>query len=345
MRFDDLFITATGVWLPPAEPPGAQAPGDRRTDGIASVTVSRGEAAPEMAARAARRALARAGRRGGDIGLLLHANVYYQGHDLWAPASYIQRQAGVPGCPALEVRQMSNGGMAALGLAASHLAVSGAGDAVLITAADRFCPPGFDRWNADAGTVYADGGAAIVLSRRTGFARLRCLITESDPGLEEMHRGDDPFGAAPFSVRSRVDLDACKRAFLARHGISDSLARVAARQQSVLERTLAEADTKLTEIDWFVLPHFGRRRLEQTYVRRYGIDIERTTWPWSRSVGHLGAGDQLAGLDRLASAGRLRPGDRCLLAGVGAGFTWSGAVVEVLATPHYATTEVRDDGS
>ncbi|MFI6317054.1 ketoacyl-ACP synthase III family protein [Nonomuraea sp. NPDC050556] len=343
MRFDDLFITATGVWLPPAVPAEPVASGGPRPDGITSVTVSRGESAPEMATMAARTALERAGRSGGDIGLLLHADVYYQGHDLWAPASYIQRHAGVPDCPAIEVRQLSNGGMAALGLAASHLTAAGDGAAALITAADRFCPPGFDRWRSDAGTVYADGGAAIVLSRVTGFARLRCLVTESDPGLEAMHRGADPFGVAPFSVRGRVDLDVVKRAFLAEAGISDSVARVSARQHMAIKQALAEAETKLSDIDWFVLPHFGRRRLELAYINPYCIDLERTTWPWGRQVGHLGAGDQLAGLDHLAASGRLRPGDRCLLAGVGAGFSWSCAVVEVLAGAGYAAEEEGQD--
>lgn len=345
MRFESLYISATGVWLPPAEPAGKAAdPGSARGDGIESVTVSRGESAPQMATLAARRALARAADHRDDVRLLLHADVYYQGHDLWAPASYIQRHTGVPDCPAVEIRQLSNGGMAALGLAATHLAASDDRGAALVTAADRFCPPGFDRWRSDSGTVYADGGVAAVLSRRSGFAALRCLVTESDPGLEAMHRGDDPFGVAPFSVRERVDLDACKRAFLAEYGISAIVTRVADRQHRAVERALDEADAKLTDIDWFVLPHFGRRRLELAYINRYGLDIDRTTWPWARGVGHLGAGDQIAGLDHLAASGRLRAGDRCLLAGVGAGFTWSCAVVEVLTEPRYpAETESFHD--
>lgn len=336
MRFVDLFVAATGVWLPPAEAPDEATGRSARGSGIRSVTVSRGASAPEMAARAACRALERAGCRGDDIGLLLHACVYYQGHDLWAPASFVQRCTGAHRCTAVEVRQMSNGGMAALGLAASQLLATGNRGAVLITAADRFCPPGFDRWRSDPGTVYADGGAALVLARGGGFARLCCLVIESDPGLEAMHRGDDPFGVAPFSVRDRVDLDACKRAFLAGSAVSESADRAAVGQHAVIERALAEADVTLGDIDWFVLPHFGKRRLQSAYLDRYGIDIDRTTWPWARHVGHLGAGDQLAGLDHLATTGRVRPGDRCLLAGVGAGFTWSCAVVEVLDAPGYA---------
>lgn len=132
-----------------------------------------------------------------DIHLVLHANTYHQGHDLWAPASYVQRMAVGNSCLSLEVRQLSNGGMAALELAASHLLSVPSRHSALITTGDRFCLPGFDRWNTDPGTVCGDGGTALVLSARDGFARIRSLVTVSDPALEGMGRGTDPFSDAP----------------------------------------------------------------------------------------------------------------------------------------------------
>jgi 3-oxoacyl-[acyl-carrier-protein] synthase-3 len=47
-------------------------------------------------------------------------------------------------------------------------------------------------------------------------------------------------------------------------------------------------------------------------------------------VGHLGAGDQICGFNHLLETDRVRPGDRVMLLGVGAGFSWSCAVLEVL---------------
>ncbi len=85
-----------------------------------------------------------------------------------------------------------------------------------------------------------------------------------------------------------------------------------------------------------MLPHFGRRRLEAIYYRPYGIDPARTTWEWSRTVGHLGAGDQFAGLDHLVTSGRAVPGDRVVLIGVGAGYSWGAAVVEICDRPAWA---------
>jgi 3-oxoacyl-[acyl-carrier-protein] synthase III len=91
------------------------------------------------------------------------------------------------------------------------------------------------------------------------------------------------------------------------------------------------------DIDHFVLPHLGARRMSAAFFTPFGIDPERSTWPWSRTVGHLGAGDQFAGLAWLAETGRLAAGELCLLAGVGAGFSWSCAVIEILEPPGYRT--------
>jgi 3-oxoacyl-[acyl-carrier-protein] synthase III len=339
VRFDSLYIAGCGTWLPPAMSAAdavraglADAAAVEAT-GVTAVTVAGEESAPEMAARAGRLALCRAGLGPADIDLILHASIYYQGHDLWAPASYVQRAAVGNQCPAMEVRQVSNGGMAALELAAGYLMADPGRSAALITAGDKFGPPGFDRWASDPGTVYADGGSALVVSRRSGFARLRSLVTVSDPELEGMHRGDDPFGAAPGAHRRTVDLETCKQAFVARAGRSFAIARSSAGQRRAVQLALAEAGTGLAEIDRIVLPHLGRRRLSASYFRALGIDPDVTTWDWSRQVGHLGAGDQFAGLSHLADSGAAACGARWLLLSVGAGFSWSCAVIEVLADP------------
>lgn len=339
MRIDDLYVRATAVRLPGTlRVADAVAAGDcppRIADatGMESVAVSVEESAAEMAAAAATTALRRAASGPGDVDLLLHADTYHQGQDLWPVASYIQREALGNSCHATEIRQMSNGGLAAMDLAASYLrAGHGRGDA-LLTAADRFCAPGIDRWRTDPGTPYADGAAALVLSRRGGFAAVRSLALHADPELEPLHRGDEPFGPAPFSHRMPVDFARAKKAFVARTGMSSVVARAHEGQQTVVKRALADADRDLADADWVVLPHFGRRRLQAIYYGPFGIDPARTPWEWSRTVGHLGAGDQFAGLDHLVASGRTAPGDLVVLISVGAGYSWGCAVLEILDRP------------
>ncbi len=337
MRWEDVFFDSGAIWLP-AVVPAERAVADglveaevvRRAQ-VTGVTVSEhGQSPPEMAVAAAQIAVARSSFP--EISLILHASSYYQGHDMWAPASYVQHHAVGNHCPAIEIRQTSNGGMASVELAAAHLVGAG-GTAALLTTADRFSFPGIDRWRSDEGTVLADGATAVVLTRGSGFAKLQSLVMLSEPALERMHRGADPFSLAPLSVRCPLNMGETTSAFLRSPEGQRSVVLMASRQREVVSRALDEAEVTLSEVDWFVLPHFGRRRLDVNFFRRLGIDPARTLWTWSRGIGHLGAGDQFAGLTWLVETGAVRPGDRCLLLGVGGGFTWSAAVLEIVETP------------
>jgi 3-oxoacyl-[acyl-carrier-protein] synthase-3 len=340
MRFEDLYLTAVASHLPPAVSVEAAIangwcdPSVRAGTKMASVTVSERESAPEMAVHAARAALRRAGQAPAELDLMLHATAYYQGVDTWPAPSYVQREVAYEStCPAIEVRQMSNGGMAALELAARAL-TGRTGAAALITAGDRFCPPGFDRWRTDPGTLYADGASALVLTcGRPGFARLRSLVSHAEPGLEAMHRGDDLFAAEPFTHRKPMDMEVTKKAFIARHGMPFALQLISRGTRAALELSLEQAGVGTGDIDLFVLPNLGRRRLEAGYFRPFGIDPAASTWSWGREVGHLGAADQFAGLSHLAQAHRLQPGQRVAVLAVGAGFTWSSAVLEIERAP------------
>ncbi|MEW1956714.1 ketoacyl-ACP synthase III family protein [Kineococcus sp. NPDC059986] len=342
MRCEDVFLAGTGRWLPPVRTVAdAVADGSCTARAVAGTqmtgaTVSADLAAPQMAALAVREAVARAFVDPDTVDRLLYADVYYQGHDMWAPASYVQREALGARASAVELRQMSNGGMAALELAAVELDAARRPTTVVVAAGDRFCLPGIDRWASDPGTVFGDGAAALVLSSTTGFARLRSVVTVADPGLEGMHRGLDAFGPAPFSAREPLDVKTCQRAYLSTVPVAQAVTRTASGQRRAVERALAEAGVEFGDVDWFLVPHFGRRRLDAVYLEAFGIPVERTTWSWFRSVGHLGAADQFAGLDRLAQDGSLRAGQRVLLVGAGAGFTWSAAVVEVLDEPWWS---------
>ncbi len=280
------------------------------------------EPGPELAARAAGMLDC------GDVDLLLHASVYYQGHDLWSPPSYIQREVLGNNCPAIEVRQQSNGGMAALTLASAYL--TGDRKQAMVTTGDRFCLPGFDRFTSDPGTICGDGGTAALLSTQDGFARIRGLVTVSDPGLEKLGRGLDPFADAPLSVRRPISTEAHRSELIAEFGLSPLMERLRSGQQEAYQQALREAGVKAEDVSWFVLPNLGRAKMDAQFFDPLDIDPDRSTWDWGRRVGHLGAGDQIAGLDHLRRTERLEPGQLCVLAGVGIGFTWSVGVLEIV---------------
>jgi 3-oxoacyl-[acyl-carrier-protein] synthase-3 len=347
VRYDDVYVAGVASWLPPstdiadAVAAGVCPPEVADAADVQAVAVSTGEAPPEMAARAARLAIERSRCDGERVALIAYADMYYPGHDAWLASSYIQRLAvgGHNPTISVEVRQLANGGMVALELAAGYL--SGTRQhAAVVAAADRFSLPGYDRWRSLAGTPLGDGAAALVVSRDSGFARVRCVVSWSEPELEGARRGDDPFGVAPFSLGGPVDVAALHKAFIARLGEHNWHRLTENGRRSVVRHALEEAGLRLDQIDWFVLPNLGGRRLRAEYTDVLGIDLARTAWDsWGRCVGHLGAADQFAGLEHLLLSGRLRAGQHCMLLGNGGDFTWSCALLEILRRPEWAGRE------
>jgi 3-oxoacyl-[acyl-carrier-protein] synthase III len=341
MRLDDLFVAGIGSWLPPAVDvatavaDGSYDPAEQAANQYVSITAAGDEAPPDMAVRAGRQALTRSGIPPGDIALLLHASLWYQGIDFWPAASYIHQQVlgDARYVPAIDIHQMSNGSMAAIELAASYLTADPGRRAALVTTADRLAQPGFDRWHSDLrGIVYGDGAGALVLARE-GFARLRSVVTITDSTLEGMYRGQEPFGTVPGHAGQPLD-NRTRRADFAASADPDVLSRrVFSGVTEAIERSLADAQCKLADINWTVFPNLGAGGLQRAYLQPLGLDLAATAWEWGRRTGHVGAADQIIGLANVAYSGRAAPGDRVLLVGIGAGFSWTCAMVEFLSEP------------
>lgn len=341
MKLEQMYIASTGTFLPPPVSV-KKAVADGRYDSkeaaetrLESVLVALTESAPEMAVHAARSAFSRAEISAQDISLILHASICFQGLDFHSIASYIHNTVlGSHSAFSLEVKGLSNGGMACLELAASYLSASPGRTCALVTTADRFHTEWLDRWSADTGMVMADGAAALILSRRNGFARLLSVATVSDPSLERLHRGNSRFEIAPL----RINVHQRKREYLAEVGLEDMLRRFRRGLRKSVEQALKEADTQLDAIARFVVPHVGHILLQREYIEELNISESATTWDWGKTIGHMGAGDQIAGLNHLVDTAALKPGDRCLMMGVGAGFNWTSAVIEYIESPPYVSS-------
>lgn len=337
MRRDHLYISSVGVWLPPRETATAAIAAGRydveswqRTRQDSTCVAA--EPAVDLAVRAAQVALRRSAHQPDDVALVLYATAHYQGLDAWNAAGYVQHRTVGDGAFGVEIRQLSNGGMAAIELAARYLRSEPSRPAALLVTGDRFALPAFDRWRADRNLVWGDAGTAMVLSREHGVAALLSLASVADTGLEELHRGDAPLRTAPSPQDMPIDLRTRKRQFLARTGSAQVRERLFRGQQAAIDRALADAGTPLETISRVVVPHSGAH---DEWQHLAPLDSSLTTSRWGRTVGHLGAGDQYAGLDHLLSSGELRIGDRVLVIGGGGGYNWTCAVVEIIESPQW----------
>lgn len=339
MRFDPpIGVAGCRAWLPKTTETAEEAVAatrissrDAARNGYVELPCSLDLSAPEMAVLAAQSTLERAGWNADSLGLMAHAHIYYQGHDFWSPVAYIQNRLRAVNAIGYSLAQMCNGGTGALELAAARLAADGEIRRALVTTADRFAGPAFDRWSSDYGVAYGDGATALLLGHDPGPARLLASVTVLRGDLERMHRGDDQFADAPRSGSGPVSARRTKKAFLAQAG-RDAFA-VAARDslQDVIRRALDEAgvDSGDPAVRWCLSPRLGRQVLDEAYRPVLAVNSHVTVPAWGAHTGHLGAGDVMANLADLLAGDDARSGDIALLIGAGAGFSWSCTVAEV----------------
>lgn len=333
-----IFIAAAECWLPIAiETPQRAIEAGRltadaaRSNGYAAVPVSEDLAPPEMAAMAAAKALSDAAVPASDVDMLAHAWLYHQGHEFWSPAHFVADTIGSAQAVAFGVQQMCNGGAMGIELCATRLLSDPDCTVGVVTTADRFAPPGFDRWAGDYGIAYGDGATALVLTCNPGRFRLRAWATSCAPELEVMHRGDDPFTMAAGQLS--VDARRTKKAFLSAGGGERFSQAVPAHVAPLVERSLRDAgmDAGDRRIRLVAPPRLGAGVLADAYrpalraVLGSSVDL---SWNPGRQTGHLGAGDAAANLAELATAGGLAPGEVAILLSAGGGFSWSCLVVE-----------------
>ncbi|MFI2200764.1 3-oxoacyl-[acyl-carrier-protein] synthase III C-terminal domain-containing protein [Streptomyces sp. NPDC020192] len=336
------FVIGSAVVLPAAvvSAAGAVRAGriteeERARLDVTSVHVG-AEPAPVLAAAAARAAAAEAGVEPDRVGHLMHAHIYYQGHDFWSPAHFIAHEAGFEQCVPMSVGQMCNGGAAALGIGIERVRRTVPGEPVLsvVTTADTFGGTGFDRWGGDYDTVYGDGATCVILSpeadgTRVPSLRLVALDSRARPQFEAMYREGDPFGTTPHALRPTIDVKATKRAFFERSGGTAAFRDAAVKTiGELVAGVLDTAGVGTDDVAATMLPRLSPKVLDLMYRDAIDPRLVPTLHCERDTTGHLGAGDFLANLDHLRRTDLLADGQYALVVGGGGGFTWSAALVQ-----------------
>ncbi|MGW9209729.1 3-oxoacyl-[acyl-carrier-protein] synthase III C-terminal domain-containing protein [Embleya sp. NPDC055664] len=321
MLWQDITIAGTGAWIPPIVPvpdprdaPVVE-PRPATLNGFTSAAIATDHTPTHMAARAGLKALRHADVAPADLSTLVHAN--FQDEDHYTPGTYLLRVLGGAHTVGYELCAASDGGAAALIAAAEHLTARPAAKAALVTAGARFPE---QRWGGarEMGYVAGDTGAAAVLTRGTGFARLSATAQAVEPRLEVLTRAGTGHagGGRPFPIEDSG---------LMPH--MDTLQRATRR---CVETVLDETDTKPGDVTHVVAIAIGSIVLDLVLAGSpLDLRCEDTSWTFGRHLGHAGPCDILLGLDRLFRSGTARAGDRVLVLSFGLGFRWTTALIEV----------------
>lgn len=270
-----------------------------------------GENASDLALAASRKAIETAGIRPQDIGLVVVATTT---PDMVFPstACILQSKLGIKSSPAFDVQAVCSGFVYGLATA-DHFMRGGQYGYALVVGAEVYSR--ILDWNDRSTCVlFGDGAGAVVLRQ------------DRTPGIMSSHLHADGRYADILSVPGSVAGGAVKgRPLLRMDG--NTVFKFAVRVLGEVAGEALEANhLSKSELDWLI-PHQANVRIIQATAKKLGMSMEKVVTTVDRHANTSAASIPLA-LDEAVRDGRIRSGQRVLLAGVGGGFTWGSVLVE-----------------
>jgi len=97
--------------------------------------------------------------------------------------------------------------------------------------------------------------------------------------------------------------------------------------ESVAREVLDDVGMQVSDIDWLI-PHQANIRILQATAKRLGIDESKVVVTVDQQANTSAASVPIA-LDVAVRDGRIKPGQRIMLQGVGGGFTWGAVLAQM----------------
>lgn len=273
--------------------------------------VAEGVASSDLALEACRRALEASGRVPADVDLVIVATSTPD-YVFPSTAAVLQDKLGIcNGAPAFDLQAVCSGFIYALTVADKFIR-SGSHRCALVVGAEVFSR--ILDWK-DRGTcvLFGDGAGAVVLeaSETPGILATALHADGRHQGILSVP-GQVAGGIAVGDPFLRMDGQA----------VFKFAVRVLAE---VAGEALTAAGLTAADIDWLI-PHQANIRILQSTAKKLGMPLEKCIVTVERHGNTSAASIPLA-LDEAVRGGRIQPGQRLLLEGVGGGFTWGSAVL------------------
>lgn len=265
------------------------------------------EMTSDLAAHAAKKAIASAGINATDIDLIIVATTT---PDKVFPsvATMVQRKLGISNnCPALDMQAVCSGFVYGLSTADNFIK-AGANKCVLVVGADTMSKitDYTDRGNC---ILWGDGAGAVILQ------------TSQEPGVISTHlHANGNYEAMLHVPRNSEGPDT-----IAMEGNAVFKMAVNTLDQ-IVDETLAANNMQKSDIDWLV-PHQANIRILKATAKKLNMAMGKVVVTVDKHGNTSAASIPLA-LDVAVQDGRIKRGDVILMEAFGGGFTWGSALVK-----------------
>jgi 3-oxoacyl-[acyl-carrier-protein] synthase III len=270
-----------------------------------------GETTATLAAAAGREALARAGLAPADIDGVIVATTTPD-RTFPAAAALVQAALAIPSAgPAFDLQAVCAGFTYAL-TTADALIKAGAARRVLVIGADVFSRL-LDWGERSTCVLFGDGAGAAVVEGADAPGLIAARLYADGGAADILTTDGGPGTTGTVGVTHMDGREVFRRAV-------DAMAAVSAE-------VLEAAGLSVADVDW-AIPHQANIRIIEAVARRLDLPMERVVTTVAQHGNTSAASIPLA-LHTAIADGRARPGHTLLLAAMGAGLTWGGAVVRL----------------
>lgn len=284
-----------------------------------------GESVTDMASKAATKALVMAGVDPSEVGLVVYHGSEFKEHLLWNSAGKIMKNIGATKGYGFEIHAVCAAAPIAMHTV-KHLMI---GDpriqyAVLCVGTREHDLINYQNVRSRFMFNFSAGGAAMVLKRDAEKNHILGMAAITDPELAEnvvMSQEAEVIGEGPEGVGDmRGRLDVYELEFMGERLGQTSLPNYMACIREAVE----ESGHTLADIDFLGVTHM-KRSFYHDILQEIGLTPAQSVY--LEDYGHVQSGDQVISLELGLKEGKIKPGDLVVLAGAGAGYTWSAVAV------------------
>ncbi|KUO18775.1 3-oxoacyl-[acyl-carrier-protein] synthase III C-terminal domain-containing protein [Streptomyces dysideae] len=288
----------------------------------------------QLAARAARTALDRAGLTPDDVDQVILAVSDVPDYLNWDASAALARELMIRLRPTLLLSEGCVSGVTGFGNAAGLFAIQPELTNVLFVAVNRVSEYHRNRMKVN-NSIHSDGASAVVLRRGHGAGRWLATEQFTDPEVADWFRTDYGGSVAPVAPEGwtvRTDANGLER--VQDHfrdnpaGLRDFVQALNRRLVEVVDRACARAGMKREDIARVVHLNDNQGSFEEI-AEEFGISVDRTNATMAALHGHMGAADHIATIAMMTETGELVPGDVVAMIGISIGMRWYCTLVRI----------------
>ena len=280
----------------------------------------------DLAVEACKKALENAKVDKSEIDMIIAATLSPD-HEFPGLACFVQKKLGIPGVPALDVRQQCTGFIYSMSIADQFIR-SGTYKKILIVGAELHSK-GLDKSTEgrEVSDLFGDGAGAVVIAAK------EVKDPKKDSHILSTHlHADGTFaeelwvpGPGTGGSADRVDLEKLKDKYqYPKMNGKTVFVHAVKRMPEVLLEGLSANGLKPEDIDLFIF-HQANLRINDMVAKQFNVPEEKV-FNTIQKFANTTAATIPIGLDEAVRAGKLKKGMLVASAAFGSGFTWASAI-------------------